>query len=159
MCSSDLRGLYAVGVITTVTPIERNRVNLTFNVSEGQPSRISEIQIVGNKAFSQSTLLDQFDQDTGGWLSWYTKSNLYTRVKLNADLEALKSTCDRLRRWEFMFQLAPLRLVGATGSPVIASILATMAAAVACEHDGNTPVTPEQVLHKLAVVEKRIQYA
>ena len=85
------RGLYAVGVITTVTPIERNRVNLTFNVSEGQPSRISEIQIVGNKAFSQSTLLDQFDQDTGGWLSWYTKSNLYTRVKLNADLEALKS--------------------------------------------------------------------
>jgi rfaE bifunctional protein kinase chain/domain len=47
----------------------------------------------------------------------------------------------------------------ATGSPVIASILATMAAGVACEHDGNTPVTPEQVLAKLAVVEKRVQYA
>ena len=47
----------------------------------------------------------------------------------------------------------------ATGSQVIASILATMAAAVACEHDGNTPVTPEQVLAKLKVVEKRVQYA
>jgi rfaE bifunctional protein kinase chain/domain/rfaE bifunctional protein nucleotidyltransferase chain/domain len=47
----------------------------------------------------------------------------------------------------------------ATGNPVIASVLATMAAGVACEHDGNTPVTPEQVLAKLAVVEKRIQYA
>lgn len=47
----------------------------------------------------------------------------------------------------------------ATGNPVIASILATMAAGVACEHDGNTPVTPEQVLSKLAAVEKRIQYA
>jgi rfaE bifunctional protein kinase chain/domain len=47
----------------------------------------------------------------------------------------------------------------ATGSPVIASILATMAAGVACEHDGNTPVTPELVLDKLAVVEKRVQYA
>jgi rfaE bifunctional protein kinase chain/domain len=47
----------------------------------------------------------------------------------------------------------------ATGSPVIASILATMAAGVACEHDGNTPVTPDQVRAKLAVIEKRIQYA
>ena len=47
----------------------------------------------------------------------------------------------------------------ATGNPVISSILATMAAGVACEHDGNTPVTPEQVLAKLAVIEKRIQYA
>jgi rfaE bifunctional protein kinase chain/domain len=47
----------------------------------------------------------------------------------------------------------------ATDSPVIASILATMAAAVACEHDGNTPVSPEQLLNKLAIVERRIQYA
>lgn len=47
----------------------------------------------------------------------------------------------------------------ATGSPVIASILASMAAAVACEHDGNTPVTPEQVLAKLNAVERRVQYA
>jgi len=47
----------------------------------------------------------------------------------------------------------------ATDSPVVSSILATMAAAVACEHDGNTPVSPEQLLNKLAIVERRIQYA
>jgi hypothetical protein len=47
----------------------------------------------------------------------------------------------------------------ATGNPVIASILATMAAGVACEHDGNTPVTLDQVLGKLAAIQKRIQYA
>ena len=47
----------------------------------------------------------------------------------------------------------------ATGSAVIASILATMAAGVACEHDGNTPVTPEQVLGKIAAVEKQVEYA
>jgi len=47
----------------------------------------------------------------------------------------------------------------ATGNPVIASILATMAAGVACEHDGNTPVTPEQVLNKLAAIERLVQYA
>ncbi len=36
----------------------------------------------------------------------------------NCDLEPLASTCARLGRFEFFFQLAPLRLVGATGSPV-----------------------------------------
>ena len=47
----------------------------------------------------------------------------------------------------------------ASGSPVIASILATMAAGVACEHEGNTPVTPEQVLGKIAAIEKQVEYA
>ena len=41
--------------------------------------------------FSESTLLDLFDLDTGGWLSWYTKSDQYSRAKLNADLETLRS--------------------------------------------------------------------
>ena len=85
------RSLYAAQVVTTVTPIERNRVNLTFTVVEGEPAKISEIRIVGNQAFSESTLRDLFDLDTGGWLSWYTKSNRYSRAKLNADLETLRS--------------------------------------------------------------------
>jgi outer membrane protein insertion porin family len=85
------RSLYNAQVVTTVTPIERNRVNLTFTVTEGQPARIREIHIAGNKDFSESTLLSLFDQDSGGWLSWYTKSNQYSRAKLNADLETLRS--------------------------------------------------------------------
>ncbi len=85
------RSLYAAQVVTTVTPIERNRVNLTFTVIEGEPANISEIRIVGNKAFSESTLRGLFDLDTGGWLSWYTKSNRYSRAKLNADIETLRS--------------------------------------------------------------------
>lgn len=85
------RSLYNAEVVTTVTPIERNRVNLTFTVTEGEPARIREIRVVGNKAFSESTLLGLFDQDSGGWLSWYTKSNQYSRAKLNADLETLRS--------------------------------------------------------------------
>lgn len=85
------RSLYAAEVVTTVTPTERNRVNLTFTVNEGDTAKISEIQLVGNKAFSQSTLRSLFDLDTGGWLSWYTKSNRYSRAKLNADIETLRS--------------------------------------------------------------------
>lgn len=85
------RSLYGAEVVTTVTPIERNRVNLTFTVSEGEPAKINEIHIVGNKAFKESTLKDLFDQDTGNWMSWYTKSDRYARNKLNADLESLRS--------------------------------------------------------------------
>lgn len=85
------RSLYGVDVVTTVTPVERNRVNLTFTVVEGEPAKIREIHLVGNKAFSESTLRGLFDLDTGGWLSWYTKSDRYSRTKLNADLETLRS--------------------------------------------------------------------
>jgi outer membrane protein insertion porin family len=85
------KSLYGAEVVTTVTPIERNRVNLTFTVTEGDPARIKDIHIVGNTAFSESTLTGLFDLDTGGFLSWYTKSDRYSRAKLNADLEALRS--------------------------------------------------------------------
>ncbi len=85
------RSLYGAEIVTTVTPIERNRVNLTFSVTEGDAAKINDIRIVGNNAFSESTLKKQFDQDTGGWLSWYTKSDRYARSKLNADLETLRS--------------------------------------------------------------------
>jgi outer membrane protein insertion porin family len=85
------KSLYGAEVVTTVTPIERNRVNLTFTVTEGDPARIKEIRIVGNSAFSESTLRGLFDLDTGGFLSWYTKSDRYSRAKLNADLETLRS--------------------------------------------------------------------
>jgi len=85
------RSMYASEVVTTITPVDRNRVNLSFSVVEGEPAKINDIQIVGNKVFSDSTLRSQFDLDTGGWLSWYTKSDRYARTKLNSDLEALRS--------------------------------------------------------------------
>ncbi|MEN9770059.1 MAG: outer membrane protein assembly factor BamA [Pseudomonadota bacterium] len=85
------RSLYGAQVLTTVTPIERNRVNLTFTVTEGQVAKIKEMRIVGAQAFKESSLRDLFDLDTGGWLSWYTKSDRYSRIKLNADLESLRS--------------------------------------------------------------------
>ena len=85
------RSLYGAEVVTTVTPVDRNRVKLTFTVSEGGPSKIKEIRITGNQNFSEGTLKDQFNLDVGGWLSWYTKSDRYSRTKLNADLEALRS--------------------------------------------------------------------
>ena len=85
------RSMYAAEVVTTVTPVERNRVNLAFSIIEGDRAKIKEIRIVGNKVFGEGSLRSLFDLDTGGWLSWYTKSDQYSRAKLNADLETLRS--------------------------------------------------------------------
>jgi outer membrane protein insertion porin family len=85
------RSLYGAEVVTTVTPIERNRVNLTFTVLEGEVAKIKNLRIIGAKAFSESTLRNQLDLDTTSFMSWYTKSDRYTRNKFNADLETLRS--------------------------------------------------------------------
>ena len=85
------RSLYGAEVVTTVTPIERNRVNVSFTMTEGDAAKIREIRIVGSKAFREGTLLDQFELTPVGWFTWYSKSDRYSRTKLNADMEALRA--------------------------------------------------------------------
>jgi len=85
------RGLYGVQITTTVTPIERNRVNITFAVNEGDVSRIRQINIVGNKAFTDKQLRAEMKLTTPGWFTWYTKADQYSKQKLTGDIEALKS--------------------------------------------------------------------
>ena len=85
------RSLYGAEVVTTVTPQDRNRVNLSFTITEGSAAKISEIRINGNKAFSEGTLKGLFDLNDGGWLNFYTKADRYSRAKLDADLETLRA--------------------------------------------------------------------
>ncbi|HEX7054142.1 MAG TPA: outer membrane protein assembly factor BamA [Burkholderiales bacterium] len=85
------RGMYAAQVQTTVTPLERNRVGLNIAVSEGEVAKIRGINLVGVSAFPERELLDEFVLRTPGWLTWYTKNDRYSREKLAADLETLRS--------------------------------------------------------------------
>jgi outer membrane protein insertion porin family len=85
------RSLYGAEVVTTVTPMERNRVSVTFTMNEGDAAKIADIRIVGATVFSESTLMEQFELSPTGWFSWYTKSDRYSRSKLNADLEKLRA--------------------------------------------------------------------
>jgi len=85
------RGKYGATITTTVTPLERNRVGITFNVDEGDVARIQQIKIIGAKTFKESSLLDLFELTTPGWFTWYTKRDRYSRQKLAADLERLRS--------------------------------------------------------------------
>ena len=85
------QGKYGVKVESTVTPLERNRVAINIDIVEGETATIKRINIVGNKAFDEDDLLDEFKQTSGGWLSWITKDNQYSKQKLSGDLETLRS--------------------------------------------------------------------
>jgi outer membrane protein insertion porin family len=85
------RGRYAAEVQTTVTPLERNRVAISIAVTEGEVAKIRSIRIVGAQAFAERELLDLFVLRTPNWLSWYTKNDQYSRQKLAADIETLRS--------------------------------------------------------------------
>ncbi len=85
------RSLYGVEVTTKVTPQERNRVNVTFNVVEGSVARIREIRVLGSNDYKEQELKDLFELSETGLLSFYTKADRYSRAKLNADIETLKA--------------------------------------------------------------------
>ncbi|HEV8259598.1 MAG TPA: outer membrane protein assembly factor BamA, partial [Burkholderiales bacterium] len=85
------RGKYGVGITTTVTPLERNRVAINFDISEGQVAKIRQINIVGNSVFKDDVLRDEFVLRTPGLLTWYSKNDQYSKPKLQGDLEALRT--------------------------------------------------------------------
>ena len=85
------RGKYAVSITTTVTPLERNRVSINFNIDEGDAAKIKQITIVGAQSFKDKDLQELFQLQTSNWISWYTKNDQYSKQKLSADLETLRS--------------------------------------------------------------------
>jgi len=78
------RGKYGVAITTTVTPLERNRVSINFNVDEGDAAKIRQINIVGAQAFKEKDLQALFQLQTPNWISWYTKNDQYSKQKLAA---------------------------------------------------------------------------
>jgi len=85
------RGKYAVKIETTITPLERNRVGILIDISEGEAARIKQINIVGNHTFTDKELRKGFTLDTPSFLSFITKNDQYSKQKLSADLEILRS--------------------------------------------------------------------
>ena len=84
-------GKYGAQVTGTVTPLERNRVAVRFEISEGVAAKIRQINIVGNAAFDDEDLLDEFELETTGFFSFLSRSDRYSKPKLAADLETLRS--------------------------------------------------------------------
>lgn len=85
------QGKYGATVKSVVSPLERNRVAVRFDIEEGAVSKIRNINIVGNNAFTMDDLRAQFLLTTPNWMSWWNKDDQYSKQKLNADLETLRS--------------------------------------------------------------------
>jgi outer membrane protein insertion porin family len=85
------QGRYGALVQTDVRELPRNRVAVNIDIDEGDVAKIRHINIVGNSNFAEPTLLEQFEQNKTGWLSWITSDDKYSREKLAGDLETLES--------------------------------------------------------------------
>ncbi len=85
------RGKYAVKISTTTTPLERNRVAINFDIHEGRTARIRKINFVGNEAFDSEELRKLLALRTPGLMTWFNKNDQYSKQKLSADLETLRS--------------------------------------------------------------------
>jgi outer membrane protein insertion porin family len=85
------RGKYGLKIDSEVKQLQRNRVAVTLKISEGKVAHIKQINIVGNHAFSDEELLKVFELGTPHLLSFYTKNDQYSKPKLQADKERLRS--------------------------------------------------------------------
>jgi outer membrane protein insertion porin family len=85
------RGKYGLKIDSDVAELPRNRVAVTLKISEGRVARIKQINIVGNHVFTDDELLAEFELGTTNLLSFYTKNDQYSKQKLSADLERLRS--------------------------------------------------------------------
>ena len=85
------RGKYAVRLESEVRNLPRNRVAIDLDISEGVAARIRQINIVGNQTFDDDELLDEFQLTTPGFFTIFSRNDQYSRQKLAADIEALRS--------------------------------------------------------------------
>lgn len=84
-------GKYGLKITTDVSNLTRNRVGVHIKISEGRVAKIKQINVVGNNVFDDKTLLRHLELNTSNLLSFYTKDDQYSKQKLAADLETLRS--------------------------------------------------------------------
>jgi outer membrane protein insertion porin family len=77
-------------VTTQTYPLGNGRVNLAFVINEGDRTKISKINFVGNQAYSNGRLESVIITKESGMLSFLTRKDVYSEDKLRADEEALR---------------------------------------------------------------------
>ena len=85
------RGKYGAQVEVDVTELPDNKVDVVIDISEGDRSRIRQINIVGNELFTDKELKKDFELKTPNWLSFIRQDDRYSREALQGDLEKLRS--------------------------------------------------------------------
>ena len=85
------RGKYGVTIDTTIQDRPNNTVRIKIDVKEGDRAKIRQVNIVGNKTFTDKEIRSDFTLDTAGWLSWIRQDDRYAKEALEGDLEILRS--------------------------------------------------------------------
>ncbi|WP_049721536.1 outer membrane protein assembly factor BamA [Gilvimarinus polysaccharolyticus] len=85
------QGRYGASVDIEIEDLPRNQVKVLITINEGETARIKKINVVGNQAFDNETLLKLFELQTTGWFSWITGDDKYNREKLTGDIERVES--------------------------------------------------------------------
>src|SRR5690606_19713315 len=83
------RRKYNVQITPTVSNLDRNRVDVTIVIDEGEAAKIRHINIVGNEVYDDDLLREAWESNTSNWLSWYRRDDQYSREKLDGDREKL----------------------------------------------------------------------
>ena len=85
------RGKYAVRISTQVIDRPNNTVQIRIDINEGKRAKIRQVNIVGNRQFSDKEIREDFNLDTANWLSWIRQDDRYEKQGLEGDLETLRS--------------------------------------------------------------------
>jgi outer membrane protein insertion porin family len=85
------RGKYGISITPTITPLDRNRVDVKIVIVEGKDAKIRDINIVGNELFPDAEIRQNWESGTHNWLSWYRRDDQYSREKVSGDLEKLSN--------------------------------------------------------------------
>ena len=85
------RGKYGVNIDTTIQDRPNNTVRIKIDVKEGDRAKIRQVNIVGNKTFTDKEIRSNFTLDTANWLSWIRQDDRYAKEALEGDLEVLRS--------------------------------------------------------------------
>lgn len=87
-------------------PVDNNRVNVVYDIQEGDRTKIGQISFVGNNAFGDGRLKEVIALRESGLLSFIQRNDIYDEDRLRADEETL-------RRFYYNRGYADFRIVSA----------------------------------------------
>ncbi|AWH52850.1 outer membrane protein assembly factor BamA [Stenotrophomonas sp. ESTM1D_MKCIP4_1] len=85
------RGKYNVDITPTVSPLDRNRVDIAIAIKEGKAAKIQHVNLVGTEKYDSKDILETWESKEHNWASWYRRDDQYSKEKLSGDLEKLNS--------------------------------------------------------------------
>lgn len=85
------RGKYNVEITPTVSPLDRNRVDIAIAIKEGKAAKIQHVNLVGTEKYDSKDILEIWESKEHNWASWYRRDDQYSKEKLSGDLEKLNS--------------------------------------------------------------------